>query len=110
MAKSRLVIRQSKSLEEFLTWWQGPEVTEFCERHPNKMSELGNHHWVKPWLDEFRNQNTIRQAENMTQPTPSGTTAGKFGKYQLIKKLGQGGMGVVYLAQEPLSKRNVTSA
>lgn len=42
-----------------------------------------------------------------TRPKPSATSIHRIGGYEVIRTLGQGGMGVVYLARQPALHRNV---
>lgn len=118
MAKDQLKIPTFKSLEEFSIWWKTPEVVQFCRNNPEKVSRLQEHHLVKPWFEQLNveatqivNSSQNNSARDESPPEHSQTaTSGKtktFGKYILEKKLGQGGMGAVYLASDPTLQRQV---
>ncbi|MBI4833289.1 MAG: tetratricopeptide repeat protein [Planctomycetes bacterium] len=97
--KSKLKIREFKSLDEFKSWWTSGDVREFCARHPGKLKPLAEHRWVKPWLEQFFISENIQE-----QPEQN---IRSFGKYIIEKKLGEGGMGLVYLARDPDLNRKV---
>jgi serine/threonine protein kinase/lipoprotein NlpI len=104
MSEQPLKIRQFQSLDDFRQWWWGDEVTQFCKDHPDQVSALKNHHFVKPYLEELERESTAGAEQQQVAPQPTTKT---FGKYQLEKKLGQGGMGAVYLAFDPALNRRV---
>ncbi|MBI4834052.1 MAG: protein kinase [Planctomycetes bacterium] len=98
MVDTKLKIREFKSLDDFRLWWEGDEVTQFCQRHPEKVARLKSHRWVAPWIT----RHTQSEGEEIKQPSGK-----SFGKYIIEKKLGQGGMGAVYLAHDPALNRKV---
>jgi len=107
MPKTQLKIPKFTSLDEFQQWFENPEVVQFCERHSDKITELYEHRLVKPWLEQLKGK-VETQIESEKKEMEKAQTTGKvFGKYSLEKKLGQGGMGVVYLAHDPALNRKV---
>ena len=98
MADTKIKIREFKSLDEFRTWWESREIDEFCQRHPDKVARLKAHRWVASWITKHT------ESENESVKQPAGNT---FGKYIIEKKLGQGGMGAVYLVHDLVLNRKV---
>lgn len=98
MIRAALKIRESKSLNEFKTWWESPEAIEFRDKNPEQLPRLLSHRWVKPWVEKLSRSKPIEKHQ---------VNAKTFGKYVIEKKLGQGGMGAVYLALEPTLNRKV---
>ncbi|MBI5777828.1 MAG: protein kinase [Planctomycetes bacterium] len=98
MTQDQLRIHDFKSYDEFLIWWTSPEVAGFRQKYPDKIAPIKAHRWVQPWL------NRLEESEQVDREQPSGKT---FGKYLIEKKLGQGGMGAVYLAHDPALNRKV---
>jgi serine/threonine-protein kinase len=104
MSEQPLKVRQFQSLDEFRQWWWSEEVTQFCNDHPDQVDALKNHRFVKSYLDELERETSAGAEQQAVAPQPTGKT---FGKYTLEKKLGQGGMGAVYLAFDPALNRRV---
>jgi len=98
MPDTDINIREFKSSDDFRAWWTSSEVEEFCRRHPEKVAQLRSHHWISPWLA----QEIVADDESIKPPDGN-----VFGKYTIEKKLGQGGMGAVYLAHDPDLDRKV---
>jgi serine/threonine protein kinase/Tfp pilus assembly protein PilF len=96
MSSIQLQLKEFKSLDEFRNWWESPEVVQARQTQPGEITSISKHPYVEPWL---------KQIEKTTYyPQPAGKV---FGKYQIEKKLGQGGMGVVYLALDTESSQKV---
>ena len=92
----QLKIPKFNSTGEFRAWWSSVPVQQFCRDYPSKITQLKEHPSVKPWL--------TTPAKPLAKPA---TDSKMFGKYQIEKKLGEGGMGMVYLANDPTLNRKV---
>ena len=92
MPDQNLIVPEFRSAEEFSRWWQGPDINRLD-------SSLQAHLHIKPWLEQLKD---IKIQEEPIPPIPK-----EFGRYLVDKELGQGGMGVVYLALDPALKRQV---
>ena len=103
MPEQPLKVRQFQSLDDFRAWWWSDELTQFCNDHPDQVDALKAHRFIKPWLAELERESVAGEAQEQAPPP----TAKTFGKYVLEKKLGQGGMGAVYLAFDPALNRRV---
>ncbi|MBI5361033.1 MAG: protein kinase [Planctomycetes bacterium] len=107
MPKTQLKIKEFKSMDEFRVWWEGAELARFRQRHPDKLDRLCVHPRVKPWFDHLKDFAVTPLAQQDEGGREENIPVKTFGKYKLIKKLGQGGMGVVYLALDPALNRKV---
>jgi len=107
MPKTQLLIPKFESLDKFQAWFASPEVTEFCQRHPDKVQRLVEHRLVKPWLAQLRGKSETVIESEKKELEQIKTTGKSFGKYVIERELGKGGMGVVYLAFDPVLGRKV---
>ncbi len=44
---------QFKSFEEFMSWWDSPEIEEWRLQHPEAVVRLMGHQFVKPWIEQL---------------------------------------------------------
>ncbi|MFA5794632.1 MAG: tetratricopeptide repeat protein [Candidatus Brocadiia bacterium] len=92
-------IPQFKDREDFQNWWQNPDTEQYFQKYPDQLSGLFVNDLVKPYVGIILGMSD-QDAKPAQQPK-------QFGKYQLVKKLGQGGMGLVYLAVDQNLNRQV---
>ena len=97
---AQLQIPRFKDRSDFQSWWKSPRIETFFNKYPDKLAVLFEHPWVRPYMDVILGSHGSGDKEQ-TQEIKT------FGKYQLVNKLGQGGMGTVYLAFDPTLDRRV---
>ncbi|MBI5779867.1 MAG: tetratricopeptide repeat protein [Planctomycetes bacterium] len=104
MSGETLRIRQFHTEDEFRAWWESTEIIQLRQGSSGELESLKSHPWIKPWLDKMPGQGPATAAPTVQAPALSGE---QFGKYTVERKLGQGGMGAVYLAFDTVLKRRV---
>ena len=111
-------IPQFKDRADFQSWWKRSEIEAFFKLYPDKLSVLIEHPSVKPYVDIILGLAPPEQpgrtdAPDNLEPVAPGIEQAQvqsfkaFGKYLIEKKLGQGGMGAVYLASDPALGRKI---
>jgi formylglycine-generating enzyme required for sulfatase activity/serine/threonine protein kinase len=71
-------------------------VEDYCRRFPHQAAELAR------LLTETKAPSAVERPREMPRPLPE-----RFGRYRIIKRLGQGAMGSVYLAEDTHLRRCV---
>jgi serine/threonine-protein kinase len=99
MTEQTVRIPHFQSKEEFLGWWEGADIKNLRRTNPAVAEFMHTHPLVKPWLDRLKSATGASQVSAAINKT--------FGKYLIERKLGQGGMGAVYLARDTALDRKI---
>ncbi len=88
---------------DFVEQMAGPMLSDVSEQRQTSASDtasisLANHDTLPPGVD------SASGAKSGTSRKP---ISGMFGRYRIVKTLGEGGMGAVYLAKDPNLDRSV---
>ncbi|HKB16490.1 MAG TPA: serine/threonine protein kinase, partial [Planctomycetota bacterium] len=94
------------ALDEYASAWllgAAPEPDEFCRRHPECGPELRRR--IQDFLDARSPGRAVAGEPGGPSPTIGAATA--LGDFRIVKEIGRGGMGVVYLAHQNSLRRSV---
>jgi len=110
---ARFSTRMETAFGEFMAAWQAgdrPDVDDFCKRHAECGSTLREKIeafvLVARGLEEFRKTPALPLPLDLAK-TQDGSSDVYFGDFRIIRKLGEGGMGYVYEAEQVSLRRHV---
>jgi serine/threonine protein kinase len=78
-------------------------VDELCREHP------AHAHALRELVEQLETSGMLDESDGADAGAPDGEQRipDRFGEYRLVRRIGQGGMGVVYLAEQPALGRQV---
>lgn len=87
-----------------------PDLEGICQKYPNLATELRGLWATAQFASVFTkpSSSTLAQNSEMTPPPPSTKPLPEIPDYEIIRELGRGGMGVVYLARQKSLNREVS--
>lgn len=77
---------------------KGPSVEDYCRRHPHLKDELLE---LLPLVMSLEHWSVDKEVECVRSTIPADFTIKEIGRYQVIREIGRGGMGIVFEATEP---------
>jgi eukaryotic-like serine/threonine-protein kinase len=107
-ARDGLLERLAEEFVERHRRGERPALSEYTDRHPDLAAEIRELFPAMVQIESLKPRaGELTEASTPTSPSPDQHIPERFGEYRILRQIGQGGMGIVYEAEQESLGRHV---